>query len=188
MALIPAQITQGFSLVGARVILTSMSFMHAGLTHLLGNMFYLWIFGDNVEDTLGHLRYLLFYLAGGFIASLTHIFLYPTSTVPTVGASGAITAVLGAYLLLFPHRRVVTLIPLGFFIQIARLPVCLCWAPGSFSSSSREPWRWGWQNWAGWLFGRILAASRSGCYLARSCAVENNLWRIFTTGTVGSAI
>jgi membrane associated rhomboid family serine protease len=121
MALIPAEVTLGFSLGGARAILTSM-FMHAGLMHLLGNLLYLWIFGDNVEDTLGHFRYLLFYLAGGFAASLTHVFLYPTSLVPTVGASGAIAAVLGAYLLLFPHRRVVTLIPLGFFLQIARLP------------------------------------------------------------------
>jgi membrane associated rhomboid family serine protease len=121
MALIPVNVTSGFDLGDARSILTSM-FMHAGLTHLLGNMLYLWIFGDNVEDTLGHVRYLLFYLAGGFVASFTHIMLYPTSTIPTVGASGAIAAVLGAYLLLFPHRRVVTLIPLGFFMQIARLP------------------------------------------------------------------
>jgi membrane associated rhomboid family serine protease len=124
MALIPAEVTQGLSLKGAQTFLTSI-FMHAGLAHLLGNMLYLWIFGDNVEDTLGHLRYLLFYLAGGFVASLTHIFLYPTSTIPTVGASGAIAAVLGAYLLLFPHRRVVTLIPLGFFLQIARLPAVI---------------------------------------------------------------
>jgi membrane associated rhomboid family serine protease len=121
MALIPAKFTQGLSVAGLRSILTSM-FMHAGLMHLLGNMLYLWIFGDNVEDTLGHIRYLVFYIAGGFVASLTHIFLYPTSHVPTVGASGAIAAVLGAYLLLFPHRRVVTLIPLGFFMQVARIP------------------------------------------------------------------
>jgi len=124
MALVPAEVTQGFSLGSLRAILTSM-FMHAGLTHLLGNLLYLWIFGDNVEDALGHFRYLLFYLAGGLAASLTHVFLYPTSLIPTVGASGAIAAVLGAYLLLFPHRRVVTLIPLGFFLQIARLPAVL---------------------------------------------------------------
>jgi membrane associated rhomboid family serine protease len=124
MALIPAEVTQGLSLKGAQTFLTSI-FMHAGLAHLLGNMLYLWIFGDNVEDTLGHLRYLPFYLAGGFVASLTHILLYPTSLIPTVGASGAIAAVLGAYLLLFPHRRVVTLIPLGFFLQIARLPAVI---------------------------------------------------------------
>jgi membrane associated rhomboid family serine protease len=121
MALIPADVTSGLDLGDARAVLTSM-FMHAGLMHLLGNLLYLWIFGDNVEDVLGHFRYLAFYLLGGIAASLTHVFLYPASTVPTVGASGAIAATLGAYLLLFPQRRVVTLIPLGFFMHIARLP------------------------------------------------------------------
>ena len=121
MALIPVNVSSGLDLGDARAVLTSM-FMHAGLMHLLGNMLYLWIFGDNVEDVLGHFRYLAFYLLGGVAASLTHVFLYPASTVPTVGASGAIAATLGAYLLLFPQRRVVTLIPLGFFLHIARLP------------------------------------------------------------------
>jgi membrane associated rhomboid family serine protease len=124
LALIPLDVTQGLDLGDARAVLTSM-FMHAGLAHLLGNMLYLWIFGDNVEDALGHFRYLFFYLAGGFAASAAHILLYPASTVPTVGASGAIAATLGAYLLLFPNRRVVTLIPLGFFLQVARLPAIL---------------------------------------------------------------
>ena len=124
MALIPLNVTNGLDLGDARAILTSM-FMHAGLMHLLGNMLYLWIFGDNVEDVLGHFRYLIFYLLGGVAASVTHIVLYPSSTVPTVGASGAIAATLGAYLLLFPQRRVVTIIPLGFFLQIARLPAIL---------------------------------------------------------------
>ncbi|GAB4401593.1 MAG: rhomboid family intramembrane serine protease [Anaerolineales bacterium] len=121
MALIPLDVTSGLDLGDARAVFTSM-FMHAGLAHLLGNMLYLWIFGDNVEDALGHARYLFFYLAGGAAASLTHVLLYPTSQVPTVGASGAIAATLGAYLILYPHRRVVTLIPFGFFIQIARVP------------------------------------------------------------------
>ena len=124
LALIPLDVTSGFDLGDVRSILTSM-FMHAGLMHLLGNMLYLWIFGDNVEDVLGHFRYLLFYLAGGFAASLTHILLYPSSTVPTVGASGAIAATLGAYLLLFPNRRVVTIIPFGFFLQVARIPALI---------------------------------------------------------------
>jgi membrane associated rhomboid family serine protease len=121
LALIPLDVTQGLDLGDARAVLTSM-FMHAGLAHLAGNMLYLWIFGDNVEDALGHFKYLLFYLAGGLAASATHVLLYPNSSVPTVGASGAIAATLGAYLLLFPNRRVVTLIPLGFFLQVARLP------------------------------------------------------------------
>ena len=124
LALIPLDVTQGLDLGDARAVLTSM-FMHAGLAHLLGNMLYLWIFGDNVEDALGHFRYLFFYLAGGFAASAAHILLHPASTVPTVGASGAIAATLGAYLLLFPNQRVVTLIPLGFFLQVARLPAIL---------------------------------------------------------------
>ncbi len=124
MALIPRNVTSGLDLGDVRALFTSM-FMHAGLMHLLGNMLYLWIFGDNVEDALGHARYLFFYLAGGAAASLTHVLLYPTSTVPTVGASGAIAATLGAYLFLFPHRRVVTIIPFGFFIQVARIPAAI---------------------------------------------------------------
>lgn len=129
LALIPYNLTQGLLTRGlelgdVRAIFTSM-FMHAGLTHLLGNMLYLWIFGDNVEDALGHFRYLLFYLAGGVFAALTHAFMYPLSRVPTVGASGAIAATLGAYLILYPHRRVVTLVPFGFFLQVARIPAIL---------------------------------------------------------------
>ncbi len=121
LALIPRDLTLGLDPGDVRAIFTSM-FMHAGLAHLLGNMLYLWIFGDNVEDALGHFRYLMFYLAGGVAASLTHVLLYPASQIPTVGASGAIAASLGAYLLLFPQRRVVTIIPFGFFLQIARIP------------------------------------------------------------------
>lgn len=124
MALTPANVTQGFDLGDVRAIFTSM-FMHAGLAHLLGNMLYLWIFGDNVEDAVGHVRYLLFYLAGGVAASFTHIFLYPGSTIPTVGASGAIAAVLGAYLLIYPNRKVVTLIPLGLIMRLARVPAII---------------------------------------------------------------
>jgi len=124
MALIPVNVTRGLDLGDAGAFLTSM-FMHAGLAHLLGNMLYLWIFGDNVEDVLGHGRYLLFYLAGGAAASAAHIALYPLSDIPTVGASGAIAATLGAYLLLFPHRKVLTIIPFGFFLQVARVPAIL---------------------------------------------------------------
>lgn len=124
LAFIPYNLTTGLDLGDVRSIFTSM-FMHAGLSHLLGNMLYLWIFGDNVEDALGHFRYLLFYLGGGVFAILTHTFFYPFSHVPTVGASGAIAAVLGAYLILYPHRRVVTLVPFGFFLQVARVPAIL---------------------------------------------------------------
>ncbi len=105
-------------------IFTSM-FMHAGLMHLAGNMLYLWIFGDNVEDRLGHIPYLIFYLAGGVFAALTHAFLNPASAIPTVGASGAIAAVLGAYLIFYPRSRVQTFIPIGFFMTLRALPASI---------------------------------------------------------------
>jgi len=97
-------------------------FLHGGWLHLLGNMIYLWVFGDNVEDKLGRVRYLFFYLLCGAAASALHIYVAPTSGMPTIGASGAISGVLGAYLLLFPRARVVTLIPIFFFLQVAELP------------------------------------------------------------------
>lgn len=120
-AIIPAHYAHGITLGNITDIFTSM-FMHAGLLHLGGNMLYLWIFGDNVEDSMGHGRYLAFYLIGGVIASITHILTNPGSEAPTVGASGAIAAVLGAYLVLFPRNKVLTLVPLGFFLQITPLP------------------------------------------------------------------
>jgi membrane associated rhomboid family serine protease len=100
-------------------------FLHGGWLHLGGNMLYLWIFGDNVEDKLGRVRFLLFYLICGIIASVVHIYIEPTSTIPTVGASGAIAGVLGAYLIMFPRARVVTLIPIFLFIQVSELPAFL---------------------------------------------------------------
>ena len=120
-ALIPADVTNMVSLGSIFDIFTSM-FMHAGLAHIGGNMLYLWIFGDNVEDRLGRFKYLLFYIIGGVVASLTHIFIKPGSQIPTVGASGAIAAVLGAYLVLYPSQKVLTLIPLGFWLRMSLLP------------------------------------------------------------------
>jgi membrane associated rhomboid family serine protease len=105
-------------------IFTSM-FLHGGLFHVGGNMLYLWIFGDNVEDTLGHGRFLLFYLTSGVAAALAQAILNPTSTVPMVGASGAVSGVLGAYLLLFPYAAVLTLLMFGFFIRFVRVPAIL---------------------------------------------------------------
>lgn len=100
-------------------------FLHGGWLHLLGNMLYLWVFGDNVEDRLGHAGYLLFYLAAGMAGSFAHIAGNPQSAIPTIGASGAIAGVLGAYLLFFPRARILTLIPIVFFITTARLPATL---------------------------------------------------------------
>jgi len=97
-------------------------FLHGGWLHLAGNMLYLWIFGDNIEDRLGHVRYLIFYLLCGILATLAHAFFSPHSGVPSIGASGAIAGVLGAYVLLFPSARVTTLIPIFFFIVIREIP------------------------------------------------------------------
>ena len=102
-------------------LVTSM-FWHGGWLHLIGNMLYLWIFGDNVEDKLGHVRYLIFYIATGVAAALTQVALDPTSTLPTIGASGAIAGVLGAYLISFPRSRVLTLIPIIIFPWFVEIP------------------------------------------------------------------
>jgi membrane associated rhomboid family serine protease len=97
-------------------------FLHGGWFHLGSNMLFLWIFGDNVEDRLGHGRYLLFYLLCGVLASLAHFCAHPASALPTVGASGAIAGVMGAYLFLFPRARIRTLVVVIIFIKIVHLP------------------------------------------------------------------
>jgi membrane associated rhomboid family serine protease len=105
-------------------VLTSM-FLHGGWLHFLGNMLYLWIFGDNVEDRLGHGRYVLFYLACGAAAALAHVWMNPASTVPTIGASGAIAGVMGAYFVLYPHSRVLALVPLFIIWEMIEVPAIL---------------------------------------------------------------
>jgi membrane associated rhomboid family serine protease len=102
-------------------IVTSM-FVHGGLFHIIGNMLYLWIFGDNVEDRLGRTRFLLFYLVSGVAAAFAQILVNPYSRIPMIGASGAVSGVLGAYLLLYPHARVMTLLVLGWFIRLIEVP------------------------------------------------------------------
>lgn len=120
-ALIPTDVTQGFKISVLKNFITAM-FMHAGWMHLISNMLYLWIFGDNIEDRLGHVGYLLFYLAAGIFASGLHIFFNPTSNVPSLGASGAIAGVLGAYLIFYPQSKVYTFIPFGYFMRLRPLP------------------------------------------------------------------
>jgi membrane associated rhomboid family serine protease len=105
-------------------LFTSM-FLHGGFMHVAGNMLYLWIFGNNIEDVMGHVRFIFFYLICGIAAVYSHALLDSTSQVPMIGASGAVSGVLGAYLLLFPHAKVLTLIPIFFFIQIVRVPAVL---------------------------------------------------------------
>lgn len=120
-ALIPANFLNGIDLGDIKDMFTSM-FMHGGWMHLIGNMLYLWIFGDNIEDRLGHLGYLLFYLAGGLAAALLQTFISPSSQIPMVGASGAIAAVLGAYLVMYPNSRVYTFVPIGFYARVRLMP------------------------------------------------------------------
>jgi len=114
LALVPAALTP----------LTSM-FLHGGFMHLAGNMLYLWIFGNNVEDAMGHVRFVVFYLLCGIAAVFGQVLQDPGSEIPMIGASGAISGVLGAYLLLYPHARVLVAIPLGIIIQTVRLPASI---------------------------------------------------------------
>jgi membrane associated rhomboid family serine protease len=125
--LIPIELTKGIALTSNTpspvyiTILYSM-FMHGGFVHLFGNMLYLWIFGNNVEDYLGRIRFIIFYILSGIFAALGQILIAPNSHVPMIGASGAIAGVLGAYLILFPRARITTLVFFGFFIRLIKLP------------------------------------------------------------------
>ncbi|HEY0594070.1 MAG TPA: rhomboid family intramembrane serine protease, partial [Thermoanaerobaculia bacterium] len=121
IAFVPSEFFGGATAKESVDIATSM-FLHGGWLHLIGNMLYLWIFGDNIEDRMGHGRYLLFYLLCGYAAALAHAVFNPGSSLPAIGASGAVAGVLGAYLVLFPHARVMTLIPFGLFIAMRELP------------------------------------------------------------------
>jgi len=118
---VPYELSHDFGLAAAGDLLTSM-FLHGGWMHIIGNMLYLWIFGDNVEDHMGVLAYVVFYLAAGVAASLTQVAIAPASTVPTIGASGAIAGVLGAYLVMFPRTRVRTLVFVFRFVRVVELP------------------------------------------------------------------
>ncbi len=117
----PYYIFHPSSVLSYSSLLTSM-FIHAGFMHIFGNMLFLWIFADNVEDQLGHTRFAGFYLLCGIVGTLLHAITSPSSLVPMVGASGAISGVLGAYILLFPRAKILALIPFGFFLRIAYLP------------------------------------------------------------------
>ncbi|HEY4687482.1 MAG TPA: rhomboid family intramembrane serine protease [Candidatus Subteraquimicrobiales bacterium] len=126
-ALIPYEVTKGTNITAEVTpyiylpIFTSM-FLHGGFLHIISNMWYLWIFGNNVEDTLGHFKFIFFYLLAGLGGTVGHILSNPLSQTPSLGASGAIAGVLGAYLLLFPRARIITLLIIVFFIEIISLP------------------------------------------------------------------
>jgi membrane associated rhomboid family serine protease len=118
---IPCELTRACTLSGEGLgwlqLLTS-TFMHGSWEHILGNMLFLWVFGNNIEDSMGHTRFLVFYLVCGLVAGVAHVFLSPTSQVPAVGASGAISGVMGAYVVLYPQARVQTWIPPIFIVNV----------------------------------------------------------------------
>jgi membrane associated rhomboid family serine protease len=161
---VAAPFDQGVSAADAILPLFTSMFLHGGWMHLLGNMWFLWIFGDNVEDRLGSVRYLMFYLICGLASALVHILFNFRSTVPTVGASGAIAGVLGAYFVLFPGARVLTLVPL-FFLWTVRLPAVVMigywfviqllsgWASLAMSAQGGTAW---WAHVGGFVAGLVL--------------------------------
>ena len=144
-------------------LFTSM-FLHGGILHIAGNMLYLWVFGNNVEDRMGPVPFLLFYLAGGIVAAYAQVLPNPDSITPLVGASGAIAAALGAYLVLFPQARVLTLVPIFFFLQLMELPAMLVlgfWfvlqafqGVGSLQADTGVAW---FAHIGGFVFGALVA-------------------------------
>ena len=144
--------------------LFSFMFLHGGWLHIVGNMLYLWIFGDNVEDRMGHLGYLIFYIICGMTSGLVQLFISPASRLPIVGASGAIAGVMGAYLLLYPFARVVTLFFFVIFIEVIHIPAffflgfwfMLQFFSGSFSLAGQEGGVAWWAHVGGFLSGVLL--------------------------------
>jgi membrane associated rhomboid family serine protease len=138
-------------------IFTSM-FLHSGFIHLGGNMLYLWIFGNNIEDSMGHKRFIFFYFCSGIIAALFQFLYDPSSVVPMIGASGAVSGILGAYLLLFPHARIKTLIFILIFIKVVELPAVLfltIWFFLQLLFSQGEGVAW-YAHIGGFIFGLIM--------------------------------
>jgi len=130
MGVIPAELTQAAMhdpqrLVHAGMTLFTAMFVHGGVLHVALNMLYLWIFGNNIEDVMGHVRFLVFYLVCGLVASFCQVAASPGSTIPMIGASGAISGVLGAYLIMFPAARVQTLLFFVFFIRVVSIPAII---------------------------------------------------------------
>jgi len=127
-AMVPCELSGSCPTVGQLPEWTTLftsQFLHGGFLHIAGNMLFLWIFGNNIEDRLGHIKYLIFYLACGALAALAQWFFSQNSGIPSLGASGAIAGIMGAYILRFPHAKVLTLVPLGFFLTTFNLPAYL---------------------------------------------------------------
>lgn len=117
-----ASLPDGLDIVPPAATVATSMFLHGGLMHLAGNMLYLWIFGNNVEDVMGSLRFVLFYLLCGIAAAMAQAFAAPAAEIPMIGASGAVSGVLGAYILLYPHARIRIAIPIGFYLHFTYLP------------------------------------------------------------------
>ncbi len=157
------------------ITLVSSLFLHGGFVHLIGNLIYLWVFGGAVEDEIGHVRFFFFYLACGAVGSLTHTLFFPSSTIPSIGASGSIAGLLGAFLILRPNARIVTLFPLVVYWAMAEIPALLflpVWFGMQFFSGflSLQAARgtqevagvaW-WAHVGGFLFGMIVAGVYRG--------------------------
>jgi membrane associated rhomboid family serine protease len=166
--LVPVRLWEVGGLGGWLPLFTSM-FLHGGWWHLISNMLALYIFGDNVEDRLGHIGYIFFYLFSGLAAGAAHLLAYRDSAIPTVGASGAIAGVLGAYLVLYPHARVLTLVPIFYFIRIVEIPALIYlgfWFVsqlfnGLFSLAYADVFQGGgvawWAHIGGFAFGLVIA-------------------------------
>ena len=156
------QISAYFTSAQQGIAFLTFMFLHGGFFHLLGNMWFLYIFGDNVEDRLGHFRYLAFYLLCGLASGISHLFLNWTSQIPTIGASGAIAGVMGAYFILYPRAKVLTLIPIFFFIQFVEIPAFLFlgfWIFFQFLSAAFSDQAGGiawWAHIGGFIFGIIF--------------------------------
>jgi membrane associated rhomboid family serine protease len=159
-----SQVSAGESLLATAFPFISSIFLHGSWLHLLGNMLYLWIFGDNVEDRIGHLGYLLFYLLIGIISCIAHIISVPGSQVPIIGASGAIAGIMGAYFIAFPKARILTLVPVFFYITFVQVPAII-FLPIWFviqlinglstAGMSADPVAW-WAHIGGFISGVVL--------------------------------
>jgi membrane associated rhomboid family serine protease len=157
------EIASQFTLSQQILSFISFMFLHGSFWHLAGNMWFLYIFGDNVEDRLGHLRYLFFYLLCGFFSGIAHLFFNFDSTMPTIGASGAIAGVMGAYFILYPKARIVTLIPIVFIPYFVELPAALflgVWLFMQFISATLTSINAGgiawWAHIGGFIFGALF--------------------------------
>jgi len=172
--LVPAVLTGRGALSGTAVVpawttVFTYMFMHGGFWHLAGNMLFLWIFGNNIEEAMGHLRFILFYVACGIVAALSQVLPNPGSVIPIVGASGAISGVLGAYMLLFPRARVLLGLPLGFVnVEFGRFPaiwVLATWFALQFLFVGIAATRGAGESQGGIVFGAHIAGFIAGCAL-----------------------